>query len=289
MKKFDYTFVALWTFCQITIVTQQQKPKNHDINFLYKYIQDFEDEFSRFRFDSELMKLNTLKIHKVTDRFLRLLYRSREMYILTEGFFNPLVDVRTIGYTSSFELQKFSLHNTEPNTDFLSIKNYGNQVELQSGMFLDFWSIAKWFLADEIAEKLENLWYKNFFVNMWWDIKVWGKNVFWKDWNIWIQSPFIAWETVENISLTNKSISTSWTYLRNWKIQEKTYHHIIDPFHNNQEKHFISASIIDFHWYKTDAIATAVLAMWEQKAIEFCEKHHVQYIFINSEWKIFKN
>jgi thiamine biosynthesis lipoprotein ApbE len=84
MKKFDYSFFALGTTCVISIVTEQEPPKNQLINELFEYVKDFEREFSRFKEDSDLMKLNTKKTFEVSNRFLRLLDRSREIFVVTE-------------------------------------------------------------------------------------------------------------------------------------------------------------------------------------------------------------
>jgi len=65
-------------------VTSGDKPKNSQINSLVDYIKNFEKEFSRFLSDSDLMILNTQKKLEVSERFLRLLHRCREMYELSE-------------------------------------------------------------------------------------------------------------------------------------------------------------------------------------------------------------
>lgn len=288
MKKFDFSFYALWTTCQIILVSSGDKPKNSQINSLVDYIKNFEKEFSRFLSDSDLMILNTQKKLEVSERFLRLLHRCREMYELSEWYFNPLVDVSNLWYSHSFVENIFEKTSREVNMNFLWVKNYWNLVELQENMFLDFGSIAKGFLADELAILLEQYWYKNFLINMWWDLRVGGKNVFWKKWEIAIQSP-IAWEgNILTLPLENKSISTSGTYLRNWEISWEKYHHIITPFWP-QTTDLTSVSIIDFYWYKTDALATAVLAMWKEKAIQFLEANKFDYVLIDSEKKVFQS
>lgn len=289
MKKFDYSFFALGTTCVITIVTEWEIPKNQVINELFEYVKWFEKEFSRFKEDSDLMKLNTLQSYEVSNRFLALLFRSREIFLSTEWFFNPLVDVRTIWYSHSFELKQFEKYDFVPNKDFESIKNYWNLVELQENMFLDFWSIAKWFLADLLAEKLVALGFKNILLNMWGDIKALWKNVFWKSWNIAITSPFDPNSTLKTVEISNKSISTSGTYLRNWKLEWQEKHHIINPLTGENSCDLLSVSIIDFHGYKTDAYATAILAMGKKKAIEFCNKNKLDYVLIDHKWEIFTN
>lgn len=154
---------------------------------------------------------------------------------------------------------------------------------------LIFWSIAKWFLADKVGNYLKSKWFINFLVNMWWDIVVSWLNAKNELWNIWISNPNDVDDIIYNVSLTNKSISTSWIYLRNWQINNKSFHHIRNPFSNKQSTKLKSVSIIDFHWYKTDALATAVIAMWYEEALKFCSENKISYIFILDDLSIVKS
>jgi thiamine biosynthesis lipoprotein ApbE len=77
--------------------------------------------------------------------------------------------------------------------------------------------------------------------------------------------------------------------LRNWNLEWEQKHHIINPLTGENSQDLLSVSIIDFHGYKTDAYATAVLAMGKQKAIDFCQKNKLEYVLIDDKWEIFTN
>jgi len=289
MKKFDYNFKALWTICNITILKENNIGLNHIINNCYKKIIKFENEFSRFKTDSDLRKLNREKKLEVSDDFLSLIQKSHELYEFTSGYFNPLIDVRTIWYKNSFESWKFEKVDLKEDLDFKNIKNYWNLLEIWKYMNIDFWSIAKWYLADKIKDYLIWKWYKNFLVNMWWDICAYWKNLENKPWQIWILSPFKDWEIIETIEVWNKSISTSWIYLRKWKIWNIDYNHIKNPFTNENQTKLLSVSIIDNFWYKTDSLATAIIAMWYEVWLEFCKKKYLNFLFILDDRSIIKS
>lgn len=289
MKKSDFTFKALWTICVITVVYSNENNLKKYINNSYQEILDFEKEFSRFKKDSTLSKLNTLKKFEVSDDFLTLINKSREIYKLTNGYFNPLIDVRKIGYSHVFEEQKFEkILQEQENLSFEEVKNYWNLLEIGDYMNLDFWSIAKWFLAEKISNNLSKNWFKNNLVNIWGDIFASWKNLENKNWKVAINNPFDKNNSLF-VEISNASISTSWTYLRNWEISWEKFHHIRNPFSQLQEKEIISATIIDEKWYFTDAIATAIIAMWKIKAIDFCKNNKIKYIFILNNWEIIKN
>lgn len=288
MKKFEYTFPALGTTCMITIIGESEKGLKSIINQSYKKIIDFENEFSRFKENSLLSLLNKYKKLEVTDEFLILLSQCKEIYNMTHGYFNPLLDVRIIWYTNSFEVWDFKKLEISPSLDLNRVRNFGNLLELQENMNIDFWSIAKGYLSQKISQFITQKWYKNHLVNLGGDICISGKNLEWNNWKIALQSPFSLKENLDVLELTNMSISTSGTYIRNWKIGKQTFHHILSPYTSNQEKQLISVTILDTYGYKSDALATACLAMWLQKALIFCQKHKVSYVFILSDGSVLK-
>lgn len=290
MKKFDYTFKALWTECQIIIVKENDNNLNKVINKCYEDIKVFEQTFSRFLSDSILNELNRKKSLEVWEDFLSLLHKSKEIFELTNGYFNPLVNIEKTWYSSSFEKWDFiKVLSKNENLKFLNIKIYWDLVELEENMSLDFWSIAKWYLAQKISDFLAKNWIKNHLVNLGWDIFASWKNLENKKWSVWIYSPFEENKIIDNVWISNESISTSWIYARKWKIENKDYHHILNPFSNNQEFELLSVSIIDKYWYKTDSLATSIHAMWYEKWLEFVKTNNLKYIFVLKNWEIIKN
>lgn len=288
MKKFDYTFKALWTVCQISLIWDDWANFNNIINKIYNIIISFENRFSRFKNDSLLSRLNDTKNMDVDDEFMSLLLKSKEIYIFTKWYFNPLVNISNIWYSSTFDKNDFKITNFSENLDFLQIKNYWNNVVLQSDMNLDFWSIAKWFLADVISQYLQKNGFKNFLINLGWDLKCSWINHLWQNWKIWVTHPKDKNSVILELELKNKSISTSWIYLRNWNIDGKNYHHIKTPKTNKNNNEILSCSIIDNFWYKTDALATAVISMWLKKWLDFCKKNNLDFYIVDQGLNIYK-
>lgn len=289
MKKFEYTYKALGTICSLSIIYENNNELNKIINICYKKTLAFEQEFSRFKDDSILSMLNKEKKQEVSEEFLSLIYKSREVYIFTQGYFNPLIDVRKIGYTHSFLENTFEALPWNEDLHFNKVKNYWSLLEIWTNMNIDFWSIAKWYLSEKISRFLVSKWYKNNLVNMGWDIYASWLNLQEKKWKIGITSPFWKDEPIDEIEISNASISTSGTYLRNWEISGKKYHHIRNPYSKKVENELVSVTIIDNAGYMSDALATAVIAMWKEKWINFCRKHKIKYMFILSNWEMIKN
>lgn len=289
MKKFEFTFKALGTICMVIVIWESKNGLTKIINECYKKIVTFENEFSRFKNDSTLSILNEKKECEVSDEFLSLIQKSREVYRLTSGYFNPLIDVRKIGYSHSFDTQVFEKKEVSENLSFEDVKNYGNLIKLAENMNLDFASIAKWYLAEKISQFLKEKWWKNNLVNLWGDIYVNGLNLEWEKWKVSIQSPFWDTKPVDIFELSNISISTSWSYLRKWEIQWEKYHHLRNPFSQELQTELVSVTIIHPFWYMTDGLATACFAMWKEKAVSFLEENNISYLFILQNGEILKN
>lgn len=280
MKKFEYTFTALGTVCTLSVIAESDAWLIKVINNSYALIENFENEFSRFRETSVLSKLNREKKQEISDDFLTLVYKSRDIYKMTDGYFNPLVDVRKIGYSHSFTDGKFEKIDIEEDLNFDEVKNYGSLLEIGENMNLDFGSIAKWYLAEKISHYIASKWYKKNLCNMWGDIYASGTNLEWEKWSIGIVSPFWNPEPITTVQISDESISTSGTYLRNWELEGKKYHHIRNPFSEKSQEELVSVSIFHKNGYMTDAIATAVIAMWREKAENFCKKNGIKYLFV---------
>ena len=287
MKKFNYSFKAVGSIISISIISDDDKKIDNLAQNIYSLTTNFENKYSRFKEDSMLSLLNKSKSMNVDWDFVNLLLKSKEIYELTNWYFNPLVNLSNIWYSKSWEENDFAVQEQEENLDFEKVWIYWNNVDLLPWMNLDFGAIGKWFLADKIKSFLLSKWEENFLLNVWGDITASGKNLKNKYWSSWIQDPFSD-KLLKALELRGKSISTSWTYIRNWKIDNKKYHHILSPW-KWQKNSISSVSIIDKYAYKTDSLATAILAMWKEEWIDFCKKNNIYYAIVDNEWNFFNN
>lgn len=247
-----------------------------------KIITNFEMTFSRFLDNSEISRLNKEKSLEISSLFKKLFNLNIELYNLSNGYFNPFVNVDSIWY--SWEISK----NLDKKTsDFYSLFNLNwNKLVLHNKAKLDFWGSWKWFLVDLISSFIKNKWWKNYIVNFWGDIYVSWKN--WNnDWKIGIDNPFLEGEWFWMINIKNKSISTSWTYKRNWEVNGKKYHHIINPKSQNNEFEVIMVSIVWKNTVFTDWIATSVLNMWIEKGLNFLNKNKIDWLIIWTDKKVY--
>lgn len=139
-RRFDYTFRALGSLFVITFFREDDRGLDAFVQLAFKKISDFEAEFSRFVPDSSLSVLNRLGASSVSDDFLELLRISKDCFLRSEGFFNPLFNVALLGYSNDFESGEFvpEIPVETPRTDFENVSVTGREVVLLPGMKLDF-------------------------------------------------------------------------------------------------------------------------------------------------------
>lgn len=278
------TQFLMWTNIEITISSDINPEK--EIYESFWIIYSYELEFSRFLKNSALTLLNQNKTLEVSQRFLEVFKKSKEIFQLTNGYFNPLINLSNIGYSHSFEANNFKKEISWNNLDIENIKVSWNTISILENQNIDFGWIVKWYVVDIVRNYLHSKWYKNFIVNAWGDIYVSWNNE-WKKWVVWIDNPFIQEEIFATLELENISISTSWSYKRNWKIENNSYHHIINPLNNKCEDEIISLSLITQNTTTTDTLATACFNMWVKESLEFLEKNNIDSLIIWSDWQVY--
>ncbi len=282
MKKFNYSFKAVGSIINIQIIWENQTKADSTANTAYQETVYFEKKFSRFLENSKLNQLNRNKKIYMDQDFLGVFFGAKEIYYLTGGYYNPLLNPSTIGYNESFEQKNFEKKNIQENTNFENIGIFGNTIQLQEWMNMDFGGIWKGYLADKLWKLIQNKWYTNYMINIGGDILVKWNNLQQKPRKVGIKNPKDN-SIIEYLSFNNKSVSTSWIYERHRKINKEKFHHIKTPWSNTQPRDLLSVTVIDDKTYKTDALATSILSMGYSKWKDFCQQNNIKAILITNQ------
>ncbi len=251
-----------------------------DIDAVFDLFYDMELEFSRFISTSSLSLLNTKRSLLVSDRFIDIIKKCKELYIKTDWYFNPLVSVSQIWYNKSFDLQEFEKKDINVNLDFERVKIDENVVTLDTDQIIDLWWIVKWYTVDLAKNYLDKQWYTNYIIDAWWDIYVSWITDLEKPILVWIDDPFTKWYLSATLELKDKAIATSGNYKRKWTIDNQEYNHIINPLTSSNNNEITSISLIADVCYLADAYATVCIAMGVDKTLEFVKKEHIDAFIV---------
>ncbi len=133
-------------------------------------------------------------------------------------------------------------------------KQTNGYFNIEQAGFFDPSGIVKGWAILNAAELLKKMGYKNYYVEAGGDIQVSGKNNKNQYWRIGIRNPFNRYQNVKIVSLKNRGIATSGTYIRG--------QHVYNPYLPKQSiTDVVSLTIIGPNVYEADRYATAAFAM----------------------------
>ncbi len=185
------------------------------INDIYIYFEYIDEKFSTYKATSEITQINEGKL----------------------GLPEASKDMKTV----------FLL------ADKTREETYGYFDILRKGKY-DPSGLVKGWAIYNAAQLLRKKGFRNFYVDAGGDIQVYGKNGEGQKWQIGIRNPFNIDEIVKVVSVTNRGVATSGTYIRG--------DHIYNPKSDDPlETEIVSLTVIGSNIYEADRFATAAFAM----------------------------
>ncbi len=198
---------------------------NENLNEIFSYFEYIDEKFSTYKDISEITRINNGEI-KESDysKDMKIVFAlSEETKIKTDGYFDIVAS--TGEYDPSGLVKGWAIYN-----------------------------------ASKILEKQG---FNNFYIEAGGDIQVRGKNKQKENWKIGIKNPFNPKEIIKVISVNNKGVATSGTYIRG--------QHIYDPKKRREPiTEIASLTVIGPNIFEADRFATAAFAMREE-GIKFIE------------------
>lgn len=164
-----------------------------------------------------------------------------------------------------------------------SVKVDGDRIILSDGAKLDFGSVSKGFLNDELEKTIAKLGIENYILNSGGNVSVKGSPGKDRDsFNIGISNPYTNGEgAVDSLKVTNTSIVTSGDYQRYTMIDGIRFHHIIDnqtgyPAKNGKR----SLTVIGPKSYTCDFLSTTLFLKSAEEIEEILKSYPGYYTII---------
>ncbi|WP_187119039.1 FAD:protein FMN transferase [Bacillus marasmi] len=202
---------------------------------IISYLQYIEREFSRFRPNNELMRLNEAKpatTIKVSPILFDLLQKAEAYRLQTDGRFSPymLTQMEAHGYNQSFP---FKVANSEAGIVHHQMVSQpltfldGCRLIKNTEQKIDLGGIAKGYAVEAIAKWLQKHTKSNYgIVDGGGDMSMWSNGD--KTWTIGVMDPFNEEEEIGSFSIRNGGIATSNIIYRSWLQGQCKKHHILD-------------------------------------------------------------
>jgi thiamine biosynthesis lipoprotein len=246
---------------------------------------------STYQANSDISKLNRNEENTVDNHFIKVLNASKEIYIQSEGSFDPtignLVNAWDFGPEGNIRnLDSLKIDSLMLSVGLNKVHADGNKIIKDNpNAFIDFNAIAKGYGVDVISEFLESQKIANYIVEIGGEIRTKGLNIEKdKPWRVGVEMPHFdgTQSIISAISLKDEAMATSGTY-RKFKLDEagNRYSHIIDAKTGYPSKtNLLSISVIASNCMMADGYATAFKAMGIEKVKAFLENHKELKVFL---------
>jgi thiamine biosynthesis lipoprotein len=273
--------MLMGTVVEITVMATDQKRADRDLAAAFAEMERLDELLGSHGQRGEIWRLNETGYPdgaEVSEEVFGLLLRARAKGMETGGAFDC-----TVG--SLMRLWSFETGGRVPDPaaikeelkrvgwDKLAFDEKSRRITfLRPGVRLDLGSIGKSYAVDRAYELLRTRGVTAGLVNAGGDIRAWGRkppdNAPWK---IGIQHPRRPDALLGTLTLTDQAVVTSGDYERNFVVDGKLYHHILDPATGYPSQGLESVTMVA--GTAEAACSTGLMAMGPVKARRFLAEH----------------
>lgn len=245
------------------------------------WFEEWEQVLSRFRFDSELTRLN--QIHdqpvQVSDTLWDVFQAAREAEQRTSGLVTPTVldVIIEAGYDRPFDVlpdqtkpKSARVSGTFQPLTAIAVDPSARTITLPQGLGLDFGGVAKGWAAHQAMKRLQAE--GPALMDAGGDIAVSGPRTDGSPWQIGVANPFHADQEIETLYLNQCGVATSGKNRRRWKQGDRLQHHIINPLTRQPaETNVLTATVIAPTVMEAEAAAKTAVILGSQYGLAWIE------------------
>lgn len=247
------------------------------INEVFEEIDRLEQQMSKFRYDSEISHINRNAARRrimVEPKLFGLIQYALRVSTETSGAFDvtigPLMKSwgffrhqgRVPGDAEVAQVLKSTGH-AHVKTDAAARTVWFDREQVE----LDLGAIAKGYAIDRAVDILRGYGVASALVSSGMSsIYALGSPPGGRGWEIKLRDPFDAAKAADTILLKNCSISTSGNYVRFFKLDGKTYSHIINPATGWPAEGMLSTAVASVNATESEALSTAFYVLGPERA-----------------------
>ncbi len=232
-----HTFNAMGTICQLYFQTESTAASNAYLRSVLDWVSGFEAEFSRFRSDSLISRINAAAgIAPVElDAEAESLFALCDWFHWsTRGVFDPaalpLINLWDYHIPHTTVPSEADIHSARILCGWHKIQRQKGRIFLpEKGMGIDVGGIGKEYAVDRVFEMANQAGIRNVLVNFGHDLRVQGEPPEKGHWRIGLEDPCDTGRCWGGVVISNRAVTTSGNYARNVDINGQTFGHILDP------------------------------------------------------------
>jgi thiamine biosynthesis lipoprotein len=271
-QKYSQSLKLMGNSFTITVVAQNEKTANTNINLAIAEIRRIESLLTTYKNDSQTNLINDnagIQPVKVDQEVFNLIERCIGISKITQGAFD-------ISYGSidkslwNFDKTMTKLPDTVTALKMVHLIDYRNIILdkenttvflKKEGMRIGFGGIGKGYAAEMAKQLLIKHNVKSGIINASGDLSAWGFQPNGKKWTIGVADPESPAAAFSYMEISNKAVATSGNYEKFVTIDGKKYSHTIDPKTGLPITGIKSVTIIASNAEFADAMATPIAVM----------------------------
>jgi thiamine biosynthesis lipoprotein len=269
--------------CSMTALLDHEGPRASKLlEKVPGWFEEWEQELSRFRPDSDLNRLNRSAgtSFPASPSLINVIQAALDKAHWTGGLVVPTIreSLEIAGYDRDFDFvspvqpgKLTSSKKTNPNDwQQITVEEQNQSIFLPEGMALDLGGVAKGWAAHQAMLRLREI--GPALVDAGGDIAISGAQTDGQPWLVDIADPLQVQESLDMLALNDCGVATSGIDHRRWLQGDVLKHHIIDPrTGETAQTDLASVTVIAPDVLRAEAAAKTVLILGSQKGLEWLE------------------
>lgn len=268
--------------CEMLAVVDSETPSTQ-LAQVPLWFEEWEQVLSRFRYDSELTRLNQTHDQPVpvSETLWQVFQAACHAETMTNGLVTPtlLDSIIAAGYDRPFDMlphQTSFQSNAAPtissSLEAIAVNDSTRTITLPSGMGLDFGGVAKGWAAHQAMQRLKVE--GPALIDAGGDIAISGPRADGSPWQVGVANPFQPDQQIEVLYLNQNGVATSGKNHRRWLRDGLLQHHILDPLTGQPaETDLMTVTVIAPDVLQAEAAAKAAFILGSRAGLEWIESH----------------
>jgi thiamine biosynthesis lipoprotein len=246
--------------CEIHLFCSSQNRAEKIASKILQSSKSLEQKYNFYNQNSYLSQINQRKISQLDIQTKDLLRRAKLFYTKTDGIFD--ITAETLNSALKHDRVAKIEDEKEKLLPFVGAEHFKiqkNKIVFDNPYTLiDLGGFVKEFAVDMAVKLLKKEKITSALVNFGGDIYALGTKPNQEPFIVGIKNPLNPKEYIKYVELSNQALTTSASYERNYKIEDRVYSHIIEKKGHLQEK-IISASVISSSTIESGVYSTALM------------------------------
>ncbi len=290
-----FTGPIMGTDYRITIIADKSVDREQLELAVVDAMNSVNESMSNYISDSEISAFNRLpenQVLRLSTDFAEVVKESLYISALSDGAFDITLAKAIDAWGFGPQGQITHRPSTEELEDLKTSSGFkklvfenGSLMKTTRGVEISLSAIAKGYAVDKVARAIESKGFSDYLINIGGELRASGLSTDKQQWRVGIEKPHILGGIQQIVELDNASIATSGDYRNYLVVDGQQFSHMIDPKTLTPVYHKLAlVSVISERASTADALATAMMAMDEQKAWAFANEHKIAaYLIVRGE------